>query len=156
MNAPSSSGAEKCHRLCAGSGLMFASLHIAFREGDVLGTIATKWTSIRRWPAVFIATLVLALMSVPAHAQQGTYFNFKSVLSDNNANWCMDVPGAAYMPGMQLALANCTGGPDQTFGYENGINLTAGGFCIDGAPPSYAVVLSECDQSSREAWALVP
>src|SRR5579871_1953110 len=150
-------GSEKCHRLCSAGGVILSPAGVGW-EGDVLSSLKTKWTNFRLWPAVLIATFALALVSGSAHAQQtqGTYFNFKSLLSVDNANWCMDVPGAAYMAGTQLTTAACTGGPDQTFGYENGVNLTAGGFCVDGVPPAYAAVLAECDQSEHQAWALVP
>src|SRR5262249_25254063 len=74
----------------------------------------------------------------------------------NNNNWCMAVPGANYVPNAGLVTTRCTGGPDQTFGYENGASLTAGGFCVDGLPPGYAVFLNDCDQSTHQAFALVP
>src|ERR1043166_5460281 len=102
------------------------------------------------WIAIAAAALVLANGSARAQAQEAPqYFTFKSVLSTGSANWCIDIPGAQYRPGLQLVVADCTGAPNQTWGAEGGGALTAGGLCLDGQPPSArgTAGVAECDGS---------
>ena len=116
----------------------------AIDRKSVFGHAARKSRAgVRLWPGVVIATFVLCLVSVSAHAQE-QFYNFRSMLSAGGANWCIDVPASQYQPGTRLAISNCTGAPNQTFQYESGINLVAGGLCLDGLaqtpnqPPSPA------------------
>src|SRR5271168_240217 len=82
--------------------------------------------SIRLWPAVAIATFLLGLAGVSAQNQnQEQFYTFESVLSTANANWCIDIPGGQYHSGSQLAIASCTGAPNQTFGAAGDGTLTA-------------------------------
>ena len=48
--------------------------------------------------------------------------------------------------------------PSQTFGYENGANLTLGGLCLDAQPSAAGspVVIAECDGSDHQVWVLQP
>ena len=116
----------------------------------------------RFWPGMVIATFVFGLVSFSARAD--SFYTFKSVLSSGTANWCIDIPGAEYQPGKRLAIWDCTGKPNQRFGYENGSNLTAGGLCLDGRagtpnqPPSAGdpVVIAECNGSDHQVWELQP
>src|SRR3954451_4425721 len=97
--------------------------------------------------AIGIGTLMLGLISVFASAQaQEQFFTFKSAVPTPNGDWCIDIPGGNPQAGTRLAIANCTGAANQAFGYENGMNLTAGGLCVDRQPANAgnAFVLSEC------------
>ena len=100
---------------------------------SVFGAAASKSRAagIRHWPHVAIVAFALGLVSGSAYAQS-PYYNFRSMLSAGGANWCIDVPGSEYKPGSLLAISSCTGAPNQTFLYESGNNLTAGGLCLDG------------------------
>ena len=117
----------------------------------------------RFWPAILIAVLCLMILDVSARAEDN-FYTFKSALSSSNANWCMDIPGAEYQPGKKLALWNCAGSPNQTFGYESTNTLTAGGLCLDGlaGKPNQTpgagdpVVIAECDGSDHQVWELQP
>src|SRR5262249_13121539 len=115
---------------------------------------AKTFANLRLGPTLFLFAFALALMNAPANAQ-GTYLNFKSAL-EPNANLCMDVSGVAYQSGTPFATAPCTGAPDQTFGYDNGVNLTAGGFCVSADQPDFLGIIIDCDGSDHEAWTLVP
>ena len=116
----------------------------------------------RFWPGMVIATFVFGLVSFSARAD--SFYTFKSVLSSGTANWCIDIPGAEYQPGKRLAIWDCTGKPNQRFGYENGSNLTAGGLCLDGLagapnqPPRAGdpVVIAECKGIERQERELQP
>jgi len=108
-------------------------------------------------PWVLIATFVFCLVSVSARAQD-QFYNFRSMLSAGGANWCIDVPASQYQPGTRLAISNCTGAPNQTFQYESGINLVAGGLCLSGlAPdPNAPAGLADCIGSDSQVWELHP
>jgi hypothetical protein len=113
-------------------------------------------------PVVTLATTCTLMMglylttSAPATAAE-EFYTFKSVLSSAPVSWCIDVPGADYQSGKHLAIAQCSPKPSQTFGYEAGGTLTAGGYCLDGLPttpaqalsPGDAVAIVECDGSNH-------
>jgi len=125
-------------------------------------------TSMYRFlPALLLAVLAIGFMSFSARADED-YHTFKSVLSSGSDSWCIAVPGNgsddSYQAGKRLAIAGCTGKPNQTFGYENGSNLTIAGFCLDGLAgnPNQSpgagdpVVIVECDGSDHQVWELQP
>src|SRR5580704_3361681 len=121
-----------------------------------VGRMSGNEPSIRLWPRIAVAALVLTLANVSAHAQQ-QFVTFESVLSTPTAAWCIDIPQGQYVAGNQLAIASCTGAPEQTFGSNNNGNLTAGGFCVDAQPPSEGgpTLLNQCDGSDQQIWYLV-
>ena len=110
-----------------------------------------------------LAASFIGLASFTARADDA-FYTFKSVLSSGGANWCIDVPGAEYQPGKRLAISDCPGKASQTFGYENGSNLTSGGLCLDGlaGTPNQSpgagdpVVIAECNGSDHQVWELQP
>ena len=116
-------------------------------------------TGVLRLAAVAVA-FALALLSGSAQAQQQQeqFLVFKSLLSAGSANWCMDDAAGIYQPNVQIAVSSCSGAPSQTFGYENGANLTLGGLCLDGQPSAAGspVVIAECDGSDHQVWVLQP
>jgi hypothetical protein len=150
---------------------MLFYLCFSTREGDVLGAFNIicrsvfirrsigRETGVLRLAAVAVA-FALALMSGSAQAQQQQqqFLVFKSLLSAGSANWCMDDAAGTYQPGVQIAVSGCSGAPSQTFGYENGANLTLGGLCLDGQPSAAGspVVIAECDGSDHQVWVLQP
>jgi hypothetical protein len=137
-------------------------------EGDVLGAFNTicrsvstrrsigRETGVLRLAAVAVA-FALALMSGSAQAQQQQqqFLVFKSLLSAGSANWCMDDAAGIYQPSVQIAVSGCSGAPSQTFGYENGANLTLGGLCLDPSAGG-SVIIAECDGSDHQVWVLQP
>jgi hypothetical protein len=149
----------------------FFNLYFSTWEGDVLGAFNTirrsaftrrairLETGALRLAAVAVA-LALALLggSAQAQQQQEQFLVFKSLLSAGSANWCMDDAAGIYQPGVQIAVSSCSGAPSQTFGYENGANLTLGGLCLDAQPSAAGspVVVAECDGSDHQVWVLQP
>lgn len=113
--------------------------------------------------SILIAAFVLCLVSGWAKAQQNLY-SFKSMLSSGGYNWCIDIPASQYAPGTAVAVANCRRAPNQMFSYESGVNLTAGGLCLDGlsqAPDQPAsagdlVGMAKCAGSAGQIWVLRP
>ena len=81
---------------------------------------------------VVLVALTLSMFGVSHSARASEdFYTFKSVLSSGNANWCIDVPGGQYQSGTHLTVSSCNGKPAQTFGFESGGTLTAGGFCVE-------------------------
>jgi hypothetical protein len=158
------------HRLHAALDVMsIRYISLLGRGGDMLaafraisrsiftGRMSESKASIRLWPRIAIATFVLVLANIFAHAQQ-QFVTFESVLSTPTVAWCIDIPQGQYVAGNQLAMASCTGAPEQTFGSNNNGNLIAAGFCVDAQPPSEGspVFLNQCDGSDQQVWYLVP
>jgi len=119
--------------------------------------------SIRRESGVLrlagVAVAFALALTGSAHAQpQQQFLTFKSLLSAGSANWCMDDAAGIYQPGVQIAVSSCSGAPSQTFGNENGANLTLGGLCLDAQPSAAgsSVVIAECDGSDHQVWVLQP
>src|SRR5579859_2199972 len=83
------------------------------------------------WLQAVIAAVLFFVANASAHAQQ-QYFTFKSMLSTGGVNWCIDIAQSKYEPGAPVAIASCTGGPNQTFGYDSATGtVAAGGLCLD-------------------------
>jgi len=108
------------------------------------------------WLGLVIAALVLGVTSIPAHAEddddESNYYVFQSVIETGNKKWCIDIPASEYNPGKRLTVSECTGKANQTFGFDNGSNLTAGGLCLDGLGTPAAgdpVAIVECDGSEH-------
>jgi hypothetical protein len=109
-----------------------------------------------------IAASACALTSAANAAEESHIF--QSVLSTPSASWCIAVPGGEYQAGKHLLIAACNGQPNQTFGYGDGANLTAGGYCLDrlaakpDEPPGAGdpVVIAECNGSDHQIWELPP
>jgi hypothetical protein len=113
---------------------------------------------------VGLAGFVLCLVGGMARAQPATYYNFRSVLSSGNQNWCINIPRTQFEPGVVVAIASCNGSPAQTFNYETRINLTAGGVCLDGIAQQGNPLpgegdpagLWECIGTDNQVWDLQP
>src|SRR5262245_50643506 len=120
----------------------------------------------RSWLGIVIAVLALGFASVHAHAEGdddegGNYYVFQSVITTGNKKWFIDIPASDYSPGKQLTISECTGKANQTFGFDNGSNLTAGGLCMDALGPNSQtptagdpVTIVECDGSDHQVWEL--
>src|SRR5262245_44792874 len=83
---------------------------------------------------VVAAAFALSLMGASARAADETpYYHFKSILSTQDASWCIEVPDSKYEAGAPVLIGPCAGvcqaSANQTFNESNG-NLTIGGFCL--------------------------
>jgi hypothetical protein len=90
--------------------------------------------NIRFWPTVTAAVFAFSLGGATARAADETpYYHFKSILSTQDASWCIEVPDSKYEAGAQLLIGACTGvcqaSANQTFNESNG-SLTIGGTAL--------------------------
>src|SRR5215510_7082921 len=139
----------------------------AFRTSIARSVKSNYRASIRFWSTVAAAAFAVGMAGASARAADETpYYHFKSILSTQDASWCIEVPDSKYEAGVQVLIGQCTGvcqaSANQTFNESNG-NLTIGGFCLaalnssgKGAAAGDPVGLAECDGSDGQIWEVKP